>query len=297
MKSIRALLFLLVPLLALPLFAQTPTDPFAWLKAEGNATDATTNGNNGVVTGTVPYVTGRVGNAFNFTGNVANYVRIPNSASLQSSLLSVEYWVNFNSATNAVTVAKRNGSSDAWQAGIVYSGGNFLLQFVGNTSGGLFDWYSAPLSSPVGVWTHVAVTYDGSSVKGYINGSQVLTQAVTLQLSSRTADIYVGNYAGTALPLDAKLDELSIYNRALSAAEVLAIFQAGSIGKTSPPTVTSLSPNSGSTAGGTNVTITGANFTGATSVTFGGNAATTSRWSTPPLSPLRPLPAPQALPA
>jgi hypothetical protein len=94
MKSIRALLFLLVPLLALPLFAQTPTDPVAWLKSEGNATDATTNGNNGVVTGTVPYVTGRVGNAFNFTGNVANYVRIPNLASLQSSLLTVEYWVN-----------------------------------------------------------------------------------------------------------------------------------------------------------------------------------------------------------
>jgi uncharacterized delta-60 repeat protein len=274
MKSIRALLFLLVPLLALPLFAQTPTDPVAWLKSEGNATDATTNGNNGVVTGTVPYVTGRVGNAFNFTGNVANYVRIPNSASLQSSLLTVEYWVNFNSALNAVNVAKRNGSSDAWQAGIVYSGGNFLLQFVGNTSGGLFDWYSAPLSSPVGVWTHVAVTYDGSTVKGYINGTQVLTQSVALQLSSRNADIFVGNYAGTSLPLDAKLDELSIYNRALSAAEVLAIFQAGSTGKTSPPTVTSLSPNSGSTAGGTNVTITGTNFTGATSVAFGGDAAT-----------------------
>jgi uncharacterized delta-60 repeat protein len=173
-----------------------------------------------------------------------------------------------------VNVAKRNGSSDAWQAGIVYSGGNFLLQFVGNTSGGLFDWYSGPLSSPVGVWTHVAVTYDGSTVKGYINGSQVLTQAVTLQLSSRTADIYVGNYAGTALPLDAKLDELSIYNRALSASEVLAIYQAGSTGKTSPPTVTSLSPNTGGTAGGTSVTLTGTNFTGASAVTFGGNAAT-----------------------
>ena len=275
MKLLRVFFLLLATLLALPLAAQTPTDPVAWLRAEGNATDATTNGNNGVVSGTVPYVTGKVGNAFNFTGNVANYVRIPNSASLQSSLLTVEYWVNFNSALNAVTVAKRNGSSDAWQTGIVFSGGNFLLQFVGNTSGGLFDWYSAPLSSPVGVWTHVAVTYDGSTVKGYINGSQVLTQAVALQLSSRTADIYVGNYAGTALPLDAKLDELSIYNRALSAAEVLAIYQAGATGKTAPaPTVTSLSPNSGTTAGGTSVTITGTNFTGATSVTFGGNAAT-----------------------
>jgi hypothetical protein len=43
---------------------------------------------------------------------------------------------------------------------------------------------------------------------------------------------------------------------------------------TSPPTLTSVSPNSGSTAGGTVVTLTGTNFTGATNVTFGGTAAT-----------------------
>jgi hypothetical protein len=42
----------------------------------------------------------------------------------------------------------------------------------------------------------------------------------------------------------------------------------------SPPTLTSVSPNSGSTAGGTSVTLTGTGFTGATNVTFGGTAAT-----------------------
>ena len=41
-----------------------------------------------------------------------------------------------------------------------------------------------------------------------------------------------------------------------------------------PPTVLSVTPNSGSTAGGQAITITGTNFTGASSVTFGGTAAT-----------------------
>ncbi len=276
MTFIRHFFILLASILALPLAAQTPTDPVAWLKAEGNATDATSFANNGVVNGTVPFVTGKVGNAFNFTGNGANSVRIPNSSSLQSSLLTVEYWIYFNSAQNSVNVTKRSatGAGDAWQVGIAYSGGNFILQFVGSTAGGLFDWYSPPLSSPVGVWTHVAATYDGTTVKGYVNGAQVLTQVVALNLSTRNADIYAGAYPTGIFALDGKLDELSIYNRALSAAEVLAIFQAGATGKTSPPTVTGVSPSTGTTLGGTTVTITGTNFTGATSVTFGGNAAT-----------------------
>ena len=258
-------------------FPAPPSDPVAWLKAEGNATDATSYGNNGVVNGTVPYVAGKVGNAFSFTGNGANSVRIPNSASLQSSLLTVEYWIYFNNAQNSINVTKRSssGAGDAWQTGIAYSGGNFILQFVGSTAGGLFDWYSAPLASPVGTWTHVAATYDGTTVKGYVNGSQVLTQAVALNLSTRNADIYFGAYANGTSPLDGKVDELSIYNRALSATEVQAIYQAGATGKTGPaPTVTSVSPASGTTVGGTNVTITGTNFTGATGVTIGGASAT-----------------------
>ncbi len=277
MKSIRDLALVLFALLVLPLAAQIPNDPVAWLKADGNALDATANGNHGVVNGTVPFVAGKVGSAFSFTGNGANSVRIPNSASLQSSLLSVEYWIFFNNAQNSVNVTKRSstGAGDAWQVGISYSGGNFNLQFVGYTASGLFDWYSPPLSSPVGVWTHVAATYDGSTVRGYINGTQVLTLAVALQLGSRNSDIFVGAYPTGIFALDGKIDELSIYNRALSAAEVQAVYQAGPAGKAGfpAPTVTGVSPSSGSTLGGTNVTITGTNFTGATAVTIGGSVA------------------------
>ena len=256
----------------------TPSDPVAWLRAEGNALDATSNGNHGAVTGSVAYTTGRVGSAFSFNGTSGNYVRIPNSANLQSSLLTVEYWIYFNSAQNSINVTKRSasGAGDAWQVGIAYAGGNFILQFVGSTSGGLFDWYSPALSSPVGAWTHVAATYDGTTVRGYVNGVLQLTQAVTLNLSTRNADIYVGATANGTSALDGKVDELAIYNRALSATEVQAIYQVGAAGKggTPAPTVTGISPSSGSTVGGTSVTITGTNFSGSSVVTIGGTLAT-----------------------
>jgi len=148
--------------------ATLPSGAVAWLKAENNANDSSGNTNNGIVDGLVTYAAGEVGNAFSFNGNITNNVRIPNSPSLQTSRFSVEYWVYFNNVQNSVIVCKRSptGAGDAWQAGIVYTGGVFELQFVGHTASGLADWYSAALASPVGVWTHVAMTYDGTNVVG-----------------------------------------------------------------------------------------------------------------------------------
>ena len=90
--------------------ATLPSGAVAWLKAENNANDSSGNTNNGIVDSLVTYAAGEVNNAFSFSGNVTNNVRIPNNPSLQTSLFSVEYWVYYNTAQNPVMVCKRSST-------------------------------------------------------------------------------------------------------------------------------------------------------------------------------------------
>ena len=93
--------------------------------------------------------------------------------------------------------------------------------------------------------------------------------------------VTVGGAAATSVSVvNATSITATVPSHAAGSASVIVTTPAGSNAANTlytyiaPPTVTSVSPNSGPTAGGTSVTITGTTFTGATSVTFGGAAAT-----------------------
>ncbi len=118
---------------------------------------------------------------------------------------------------------------------------------------------SPPNTIPVGVLTHVAGLWKGgTSFELYVNGAQVLgttTQVLgvppTAMLNNSVpvnigrVESVSGSFTGPTAFFDGLIDEVEIYNRALSAAEVQAIFDAGSAGKcTAPPgsTLTALSP-------------------------------------------------------
>src|SRR5262249_13715879 len=83
-------------------------------------------------------------------------------------------------------------------------------------------------------WTHVAVVYSNQQPRLYLNGALARTGLVSSRSSypstwfGDAANLGFGFYAGL-------LDEVSIYNRALTAAEIAGIFNAGSAGKCLPP--------------------------------------------------------------
>jgi hypothetical protein len=71
-----------------------------------------------------------------------------------------------------------------------------------------------------GGWTHVAYTYDGISVKGYLDGVLKINAAASTAIQARGIPLHIGVDSLYQQGFTGKLDDLRIYNRALSAAEI-----------------------------------------------------------------------------
>lgn len=79
------------------------------------------------------------------------------------------------------------------------------------------------LKLKTGVWYHVAGTYDGSVFRVYLDGKEVAASKEGLALTPGRDSIYVGSFVGgSAYGLNAVVDDLKIYDQALTAADVLA---------------------------------------------------------------------------
>ena len=212
-----------------------PCDPppaglVAWWQGEGNANDAAGT-NNGNLIGGVTYTNGEVGQAFNFNGTTA-YVDVPDSPSLQlTNQITIEAWikpVNANGDQSMVAKIATSGGLHGYQFGTHNSqwGGQFN-SFAGQA------WPNYVIDSPVplvlGAWNHVAWTYDQSAMKLYLNGQPVATNVIGAQpIALSSVDLSIG---GNGPPFNGAIDELSMYNTALSDAQILAIYNAAVSGK------------------------------------------------------------------
>ena len=129
-----------------------------------------------------------------------------------------------------------------------------------------------------GSWHYLAIVYDSSTgtMTGYVDGTSLGSE--TSALSSfgwSSPTVLLGGWVdnGVNQPFVGDAAQIAVYGTALSSARIDAHDQAASPPPPAP-TVTGVSPNSGSTAGGGSVTITGTNFTSDSTVKFGANAAT-----------------------
>jgi hypothetical protein len=202
---------------AAPVHAQTiPGLVAAYGFEEGSGTaigDVSGQNNNGVASGTTWSTAGKFGNALVFNGTNA-VVTVPNAASLQlTTAVTLEAWV-FPTAAPTGWRAIIDKNVDGYYL--------FASTDNGNRPGAGGTWTNGNKNVfgtsvlPVNTWTHLASTFDGTTVRLFVNGVQVASLAQTVPLATTTATLQIGGDAYTGENFAGLIDEVRVYNRALS---------------------------------------------------------------------------------
>jgi subtilisin-like proprotein convertase family protein len=251
-----------------------PPGIVGWWPGDHNTDDIVNNENGTLSPSGASYAAGMVGQAFLFDG-ANGYVQVPDSPTLKPANVTAEAWVwldpNLPSNNGGEQIVFKKNTWSAW-----FEGYSFLKETAANSDGTYSDHFYFVVSrfgdqvvinsqtiAQRGVWYHVAATYDGNQSTLYVNGVAEASATAGFALDYDTTPLFIGT-TGTWVPylnmFGGKIDECSIYNRALSVGELAAIYRAGSLGKYS---TTSLYPNFQVVVDGVSTnTVILTNFTG-----------------------------------
>ncbi|BBO17633.1 conserved hypothetical protein [Candidatus Brocadia pituitae] len=225
---------------------------------EGNgttATDSSGNGRHGTVSGAT-WTTGKFAGALNFNG-ASNYVSVP---SLNYDEISVSAWFYRNS----VDTVDPDTIFGGWSWSNVQGYGLYFDQYgstkntirfivTSKTSAGTKTQKYAikDLITSTGKWFHVVGTYNKTTgeQKLYVDGQLVNTQTHpagnTIVPYTATSNMAIGTLSWNYGHMNGKVDEVHVYNRALSAGDVLSLFNDGTGSDMIPPIVSATNPVSG----------------------------------------------------
>ncbi|MBI5100222.1 MAG: laminin G domain-containing protein [Nitrospirae bacterium] len=215
---------------------QPPSGMVSWWGGDNNALDMIGT-NNGTLVNGATYAAGNVGQAFSFDGT-NDYVEMTGSSvgDFGSAPFTVDFWMYAASdpTSNAYLIGK---SCPNCGAGWDLRFDNSTISVVG-VNGWSVNFWSNP-SVTVGAWHHIALAATGSSITLYIDGA-VSASNPRSAISSTVSPFRIGDnpdYGGSAF--NGLVDEVEIFDRALSLAEIQAIYNAGTAGKcrscTPPP--------------------------------------------------------------
>jgi len=190
-------------------------------ETSGNiAADGSGQGNNGTIVGTPLWVPGKIDGALQFDGST--YVNCGRAASLNiRDQITIAFWFKVQAFSNEweTFLAKGDGAYRAAR-----SGGTGNATHFGITSSNYFD---APTVITDNQWNHYCATYNGTAAIIYIDGKEDARQTYSGQIGDMSSyDLWIGNNSqNTSRQLHGLMDDVQIYNNALTPAEIQEIMK------------------------------------------------------------------------
>jgi len=190
-------------------------------EASSPSVDSSGNGNSGTWNGTADDATGKFGNAITLDGD-SDYINVGSDSSLdQTTSVTIAAWVNPD--TNAgwdVIYQRVDGTPNGYRMKISDTS---KWAFNPDASG---DWLYSSDDASTDTWSHVVGTWDGSTSTLYVNGVEINSQVDTGTPTSTTGETAnIGSYGnGVSQFFDGEIDDVRIYNRALSPKEVRDLY-------------------------------------------------------------------------
>jgi hypothetical protein len=196
----------------------------------GNTNDLSGNGYNGANNGAT-LTTDRFGNpnsAYSFNGTT-NYITLGSSFTSGSSPKSFSVWFYLNSASYSFILSGGDPLTNGEAFGLYYDEsmylGNLPHKLIFHGNGLNYDYGFGEIAFQS--WNHVVITYDGALVSAYLNGTYIGNSNKTLNTLDNL--VRIGGRSNNTAYLDGKIDDVGIWNRALTQVEISSLYNSQSL--------------------------------------------------------------------
>ncbi|GGD57216.1 LamG domain-containing protein [Paenibacillus nasutitermitis] len=196
-----------------------------------SASDSSGSGNTGTLVNGPVWTTGKKNNALSFDG-IDDYMNVPDSAALDGmGALTVSAWVNLAQLpAQSYDIVAKDTSDYSYRLLIGSNGqGHFAVNTTNN------GWYSTgtvaeiDLAITAGGWHHLVGTYDGSRLQTYVDGvpSGVSPTPISGTIVNGSSAVRLGFTPHPTIDyFKGNIDEVRIYDRALSPTEVKSLYDS-----------------------------------------------------------------------
>ncbi|PYS23626.1 MAG: hypothetical protein DMF72_08740 [Acidobacteria bacterium] len=218
-----------------------PSGMVSWWDGSGSGTTA--NDINGPSPGTLQngatFTVGKDGQAFSFDG-IDDQVLVPHDAAQNTGAqITLDAWIRptaFAALNSNPSIINKRTAGNAEGYTLESNNAGNGLYFEITTSDGVFA-VTAPKALTLNTWQHVAATYDGTTLRIFVNGVQVSYNGGSGTINAVNSDLVIGRNIALGSSFTGQIDEVELFNTALSQSQIAAIADAGNAGKCHTSTI------------------------------------------------------------